>query len=411
MEIIVVSDGSTDRTEEIVRSYEKDGVRLIVQHRRQGKTAALNKAVQAAAGDIIVFSDANSLYERDAVGYLVRNFSDPRVGYVTGKMVYVDQNGSLVGAGCSAYMRYENMLRTLETNVGSIVGVDGGIDAVRKSLYEPMPPDMLPDLVLPLSVVAKGFRVVYEEKALVKEDSLTEVNDEARMRVRVTLRSLHALWHMRQLFNPRAGGLFSFQLFMHKLLRYSVGYFQLMLLANNIILLRAGNAYRVLFGLQLAFYTMALRGWNLNRLQRKNDTLAGHSRGKQPGLRDQEAAPAVPSMAVSTEQTQQRPFAAGTWSGAAPFTDAVQEAPPSWSYTNGHGAEKPAMDLPPNLFPGRLSLPADSANDRTASWVSWLFFKGPKMAYYLCVLNACSLFASIIFLRGKKVVVWQPRKG
>lgn len=262
LEILVISDGSTDGTEKIVRSYAGNRVRLLVQPGRQGKTSALNRAVSEARGDIIVFSDANSIYDRSALRMLVENFADGRIGYVTGQMVYVDRQGSLIGQGCSAYMRYENALRSLETRVGSVVGVDGGIDAVRKDLYTPMSPELLPDFVLPLRVVEKGFRVVYEERALLKEETLTQSRDELRMRVRVILRSLHALWQMRGLFNPlhSRDALFSFQLFIHKVLRYWVGYLQVAALVCNALLLEGSRFYQLLFLLQLSFYGLAVSG-------------------------------------------------------------------------------------------------------------------------------------------------------
>ncbi len=119
LEIIVISDESEDGTDDIVKqlSEEDARIRLIRQTPRQGKTAGLNKAVAKAKGDIIVFSDANSHYEQNAISALVNCFNDPEVGYVTGKMVYVNEEGNLVGDGCSAYMRYENNLRALETQV------------------------------------------------------------------------------------------------------------------------------------------------------------------------------------------------------------------------------------------------------------------------------------------------------
>jgi cellulose synthase/poly-beta-1,6-N-acetylglucosamine synthase-like glycosyltransferase len=222
LDIVVVSDESTDGTDEIVAriAAETGRVRLLRQVPRAGKTSALSLAMPNLRGDIVVFSDANSIYRSDALRLLARNFADPRVGYVTGKMVYVDAEGSLVGDGCSAYMRYENRLRGAETRVGSVVGVDGGIDAVRRNLYRPMRPDQLPDFVLPLSVVEQGYRVVYEPEAVLNEDTLATEATEYRMRVRVALRSFWALWDKRALFNPFRHGLFSWQLLSHKLLRY-----------------------------------------------------------------------------------------------------------------------------------------------------------------------------------------------
>lgn len=222
LDIIVVSDESSDSTDQIVAriAAETDRVRLIRQVPRQGKTSGLNLAMPEVRGDIVIFADANSIYRPDTVRRLVRNFADPAVGYVTGKMVYVNPDGSLVGDGCSAFMRYENALRAAETSVGSVVGVDGGVDAVRRTLYRPMRADQLPDFVLPLSVVEQGYRVVFEPDANLTEDTLSTGGSEYRMRVRVALRALWALWDKRGLLNPFRSGLFAWQLWSHKVLRY-----------------------------------------------------------------------------------------------------------------------------------------------------------------------------------------------
>lgn len=222
LDVIVVSDESTDGTDELVTAIanESGRVRLMRQVPRQGKTAGLNLAIAEARGDIVVFSDANSIYRPDTIRRLVRNFADPAVGYVTGKMIYVNPDGSMVGDGCSAFMRYENALRAAETQVGSIVGVDGGVDAVRRQLYRPMRADQLPDFVLPLTVVEQGYRVIFEPKAELTEETLTSESSEYRMRVRVALRALWALWDKRSLLNPFRSGVFAWQLWSHKLLRY-----------------------------------------------------------------------------------------------------------------------------------------------------------------------------------------------
>lgn len=219
LDVIVVSDESADGTDEIVGSLGPR-VQLIRQSPRAGKTAALNLAVARAAGEILVFADANSMYAPDTIRRLVSNFADPAVGYVTGKMVYVNEDGSLVGDGCSAYMKYENWLRASESGLAAVIGVDGGVDAVRRSAYRPMRADQQPDFVLPLSVAGQGYRVVYEPAAQLHESALSEHGAEYRMRVRVTLRALWALWDMRHLMNPLRHGLLAFQIISHKLLRY-----------------------------------------------------------------------------------------------------------------------------------------------------------------------------------------------
>ena len=222
LEVLVASDGSTDGTDDIVRAIagQDPRVRLYRQEPRAGKTAALNQLVTLASGEIVVFSDANSIYRADTITRLVGNFADASVGYATGKMVYVNPDGAMVGDGCTAYMRYENALRAVETDLGSVVGVDGGVDAVRRSLYVPMTADQLPDFVLPLNVVLQGYRVVYEPAALLTEEALTDGSAEFRMRVRVALRALWALKDRQVLLFGAAGGLFAWQLWSHKLLRY-----------------------------------------------------------------------------------------------------------------------------------------------------------------------------------------------
>jgi cellulose synthase/poly-beta-1,6-N-acetylglucosamine synthase-like glycosyltransferase len=269
LEIIVISDSSTDRTQAIIEEYVQSKghgrVKLLIQSPRQGKTAAINTAATIARGEILVFSDANSLYESDALRKLVRNFSDSRVGYVTGKMVYGNPDGTTVGDGCSTYMRYENFLRDCETRVGSVVGVDGGIDAVRKSLYQPMRPDQLPDFVLPLKVVEQGYRVVYEPEAILREETLKSGNAEYRMRVRVALRALWALKDMRKLLSPVATPLFALQLMSHKVLRYLAFLFMMTLYGANVWLWPDHAFYQLTLVIQMAFYAGAGVGYLLER--------------------------------------------------------------------------------------------------------------------------------------------------
>jgi len=265
LEIIVVSDGSTDPTVERVRSFADRGVKLLEQHERQGKTAALNRGVELASGEIVAFADANSIWEREALTHLADTFHDAGVGYVTGTMVYTDPSGSVIGDGCSTYMRYENRLRTWETSLGSVVGVDGGIDAVRRSLYRPMNPDQLPDFVLPLQVVERGYRVVYEPRAVLREPALNTSGDEYRMRVRVSLRSLWALRDMRVLLNPFRFGLFSWQLVSHKVLRYGCFAFLALAFASNLALARESSTWATLMALQIVGYTAMLISYLLER--------------------------------------------------------------------------------------------------------------------------------------------------
>lgn len=259
LQIIVISDESEDGTDDLVNEIaaRDPRVKLVRQVPRQGKTSGLNLAMPLATGEIIVFSDANSHYQQDAIEKLVNCFADSEVGYVTGKMVYVNEQGNLIGDGCSAYMKYENHLRKLEAQVCSVVGVDGGVDAIRKSLYQPMNADQLPDFVLPLKVVTQGKRVIYCEEALLNEESLANSQSEFRMRVRVSLRAYWAMWDMKHLFNPFNYGIFSLQITSHKLLRYLAFIPLFFALISNGLITGESWFYQFTFITQIIFYSAA----------------------------------------------------------------------------------------------------------------------------------------------------------
>ena len=257
LEILVVSDASTDRTNEIVSGIDDPRVRLLIQQERQGKTNALNRAVERATGEILIFSDANSIYDTLAVRYLMANFADDDVGYVTGSMVYMGGGGTIVGDGCSSYMRYENYLRKYETLMGSVVGVNGGIDAVRRTLYTKMGQDQIPDFVLPLYVISRGYRVVYDDRAILRENVLKIEVDEARMRYRVALRTLWAIYDNKGLLLYFNNLTYSFQLWSHKVLRYFVPELLIIALITNFLLSVNSRLFAVLFFLQIIFYLLA----------------------------------------------------------------------------------------------------------------------------------------------------------
>jgi cellulose synthase/poly-beta-1,6-N-acetylglucosamine synthase-like glycosyltransferase len=238
---------------------------LLRQEPRQGKTQALNLALRHASTDLVVFSDANSIYAPNALRALVRSFADMSVGYVTGRMVYTNPAGAGIGEGSGSYMSYENVLRALETRLGSIVGVDGGIDAIRRELYVPMQPDQLPDFVLPLSVVEQGTRVVYEPGAVVYEPGLSDARDEFRMRVRVALRALWGLYDKRSLLNPLRYPLFAWQLISHKVLRYAAFVPLAGVLLSNFLLAGQHPFYTGFLALQLVAYSLAGLGHAIRR--------------------------------------------------------------------------------------------------------------------------------------------------
>ena len=260
LEIIVASDGSTDRTDEIVKGFSGRGVKLIRVEGRVGKTETQNQAVRQASGEIIIFSDATTRYEKSAIRNLVRNYADPSVGAVSGRYEYCNPTGAAIGLGSILFWKYENSIKTMQTNIKTITGCCGCIYSVRRSAYTPLPADIISDLVEPLKVLEKGYRIVFEPEAIAYEETTEKTKEEFRMRVRVITRGMHGLLYMRTLFNPLRHGFVAFQLLSHKVLRWLVPVFLLIALIANCFLL-GSPFYNVTLALQLAFYVFALLGY------------------------------------------------------------------------------------------------------------------------------------------------------
>lgn len=271
LQIIVVSDASDDGTDDIVRRYQDRGVVLLRREGRSGKAAALNEAVRHARGEIIVFSDANAEFATDAIRLMVENFADPEVGYVTGSLSLRHGKGNLAGEGVSGYMRYENWLRVVETRAGSVIGVNGGVDAIRRALYVDVPADQITDFVLPLRTIVAGQRAIYDPRVRSCEDANEEMGSEFRMRVRVALRALRGLWYMRSVLNPLRHPLASLCVISHKILRYWTFVFLIAALLANGVLALSSPFYRWVLYAQLAAYALACLGLSarLPRLVRK----------------------------------------------------------------------------------------------------------------------------------------------
>jgi cellulose synthase/poly-beta-1,6-N-acetylglucosamine synthase-like glycosyltransferase len=221
-EVLVVSDASTDETDRIVQRFSLQGVVLLRMSERSGKTAGLNAAVQRARGDVVVFSDANILYRRDALLQLVRGFADPTVGCVTGDSRYVGAQCSAAHVQETAYWGYERFIRTLESQVGSTVGADGAIFAIRRELYTPLVPNTINDLVTPLQLVARGYRAVFEPAAIGFEPSAGHFSGEFRRKRRIVNRSWCGVMSVPGILNPWRVGLFAWQVWSHKVLRWLV---------------------------------------------------------------------------------------------------------------------------------------------------------------------------------------------
>ena len=220
LEIIVISDASTDNTDRIVCEYKDNGISLIRQEERKGKTSGLNLAVPKSRGDIIIFSDANAMFEPTSVQKLVRNFSDKNVGYVVGEARYKNKNQTMVFKTENTYWQYEIFMKEIESQVGSVVGGDGAIYGIRKELYEPLRDTDINDFVNPMQIILKGFRGVYEPQAVCWEESAGDFNQEFHRRIRIVNRSFSGLLRTKSVLNPFKTGFFSLEIISHKLLRW-----------------------------------------------------------------------------------------------------------------------------------------------------------------------------------------------
>lgn len=258
LEILVLSDGSTDRTDSIVKGFTDPRVRLLRVEARRGKTYAQNQGVREARGEILAFSDATTIYHPQALRYLACNYGDSTVGAVSGRYQYFDpRDSSPTGLGSIAFWNYENLIKRLQSRIKTITGCCGCIYSVRRNLYTDVPADVISDLVQALCVVQKGYRVAFEDRALAYEETTSSATEEFAMRVRVVTRGMRGILTVSELLNPWKHAWVSFQLLSHKVLRWLIPLFLAMLFASNALLLsRAG--FRYLFPFQLLFYGIAL---------------------------------------------------------------------------------------------------------------------------------------------------------
>jgi cellulose synthase/poly-beta-1,6-N-acetylglucosamine synthase-like glycosyltransferase len=254
LEILIVSDGSTDRTRQRIQDYRGDlQIRFLELPQRQGKAAALNLGLRNATSEILVFSDASIMLEADALHRIVQPFQDDMIGCVSG------EDHISGGGGEGLYGRYELFLRNLESRLCSIAGASGSFYAMRTSLCKPFLPGMAPDFLSVLVTVESGYRAITEPLAIGFMASTKSTSGEFTRKVRTLIRGMTALWHARALLNPFRSGMFALVLWSHKLMRWSVPWFMILALVANLFLLH-NMFYLVTFLLQLAMYGLVLLG-------------------------------------------------------------------------------------------------------------------------------------------------------
>jgi cellulose synthase/poly-beta-1,6-N-acetylglucosamine synthase-like glycosyltransferase len=262
--ILVASDGSTDRTCDIVGEFFDYGVELHHRDGRRGKSAVLNDVIRSRGEDVVVFTDANSLFCRDAVSKLARRFNDPSIGCVVGRLRYVDREWSSVGKGEGAYWRYEGMVSRLESALSSVLVANGSIFAIGRELFQELYPEVANDFQIPIDIASRGRGIVYEPQAEAIEHTAEYWREEFKRKVRIILRGLTGFSVLRK----RIHGFRLWQFVSHKLIRWMVGLFLFIAFAANAALASSSTFYAVLFGLQVLFYLAAIVGSRLRHAEK-----------------------------------------------------------------------------------------------------------------------------------------------
>jgi cellulose synthase/poly-beta-1,6-N-acetylglucosamine synthase-like glycosyltransferase len=260
IEIVVASDGSTDRTVEAAR---RAGAQRVLDLPRVGKITALNAGVEAASGEVLVFTDADSVFRPDTLDELMANFADPTVGGVSANEVSrIEAEASGVARGEGMYWRYEQWIKRYEDKVGSAVSASGRLYAVRRSLFRPSTVTAgTDDFVISTQVVKAGRRLAFDERTIVLVDAPIDATPELRRKVRVMNRGLRAAFSLGDLLLPWRGGFYSVQVLSHKVLRRFLPFFLLTALAASAWLVILSSVWWLVLGPQLLFYGLAMAGW------------------------------------------------------------------------------------------------------------------------------------------------------
>jgi len=258
VEILIGSDGSTDQTNDIVSAISDPRIRLIESPERRGKMATINRLVELAGNEVIVFTDARQKFEQNAIRELVENFEDPKVGCVSGELILSHKQGS-TARGINLYWNYEKFMRSKESRIYSMLGATGAIYAIRRDLYSQIPENVvLDDMYVPLKIIQKGFRAILDHSAKAYDEVADNPQEEYKRKARTLYGNYQIFWIFRRMFNPFTSPI-ALQLFSHKLLRVMIPFLMILVYLLNFSLL--GRAYfDLIFIVQNIFYVMALIG-------------------------------------------------------------------------------------------------------------------------------------------------------
>lgn len=265
-ELLIGSDGSTDGTDELILRCEDPRLRFSAAP-RAGKASVLNRCILAARGDIVVLSDANTLISPDAIRKLVRHFADPTVGAVCGRLRLFNRTRQDYEE--SAYWAYESIIKLYEGKHGAVMGANGGLYAIRRELFTPLPPStIVDDFVIPLRLMKAGYKVAYDSEATAREETTGDCTHEFARRARIAAGNFQSLGLVPGLLAPWAG-FPAFAFWSHKLLRWCAPALMALALLSNLLLLDRGF-FRATLAAQLLFYALAYAGktaWFEGRLR------------------------------------------------------------------------------------------------------------------------------------------------
>jgi poly-beta-1,6-N-acetyl-D-glucosamine synthase len=263
LEFIFITDGSTDGTMDIVKRYPR--IRHMHSDERKGKIVAVHRAVDTVTTEVIVFTDANTFLNADALINICRHYSDAKVGAVAGeKRVHAEAGDATAGEGF--YWKYESKLKTWDSELYTVVGAAGELFSIRKELYEPVPPStILDDFMISLLVAKKGYRVIYEPEAYATEGASQNVTEELKRKIRIAAGGIQSIVWLKALLNPFPMPVLTFQYVSHRVLRWTVVPFLMILaLIINLIIVFTGSislVYQLLLLAQVGFYLLAISGW------------------------------------------------------------------------------------------------------------------------------------------------------
>lgn len=255
IEILIGSDGSTDKTEEIVSRYSGAGVRLYAVSPRQGKPAMLNRLAPLARGEVIVFTDARQRLDKNSLKELTANFADEQVGSVSAELLFENEDAQ-PAKGIGLYWRYEKFIRGCESRLDSMLGATGAMYAIRKELFSPLPRDLiLDDMYIPLRIVRKGYRAVFEPRAKIFDRMSADARQEFSRKARTLAGNFQLLVYLKGMLNPLHSRV-AWQFFSHKFLRLVVPYALMLFFAVNLLMLD-NIFYQWILAAQVIFYLLA----------------------------------------------------------------------------------------------------------------------------------------------------------